>query len=95
MCIRDSIGALLRGIQRTEIERGQVLSKPGSIHPCLLYTSMIDSIKAQGYKYYTKSGITVAVCDAIIPPNKQELLEAAEEKVDAITAQYKMGLLSS
>ncbi|MEG1614486.1 MAG: elongation factor Tu [Oscillospiraceae bacterium] len=29
----DNIGALLRGVQRTEIERGQVLSKPGSIHP--------------------------------------------------------------
>ena len=29
----DNIGALLRGIQRTEIERGQVLAKPGSIHP--------------------------------------------------------------
>ncbi len=29
----DNIGALLRGIQRTEIERGQVLCKPGSIHP--------------------------------------------------------------
>ncbi len=29
----DNIGALLRGIQRSEIERGQVLAKPGSIHP--------------------------------------------------------------
>ena len=29
----DNIGALLRGIQRTEIERGQVLAKPGSIKP--------------------------------------------------------------
>ncbi|WP_296328068.1 elongation factor Tu [uncultured Acidaminococcus sp.] len=29
----DNIGALLRGIERNEIERGQVLSKPGSIHP--------------------------------------------------------------
>ncbi len=29
----DNIGALLRGIQRTDIERGQVLAKPGSIHP--------------------------------------------------------------
>ena len=29
----DNIGALLRGVQRTEIERGQVLSAPGSIHP--------------------------------------------------------------
>ena len=29
----DNIGALLRGIERNEIERGQVLSKPGTIHP--------------------------------------------------------------
>ncbi|MEG2206532.1 MAG: elongation factor Tu [Clostridia bacterium] len=29
----DNIGALLRGVQRAEIERGQVLAKPGSIHP--------------------------------------------------------------
>ncbi len=29
----DNIGALLRGIQRNEVERGQVLAKPGTIHP--------------------------------------------------------------
>ena len=29
----DNIGALLRGVQRTDIERGQVLAKPGSIKP--------------------------------------------------------------
>ena len=29
----DNIGALLRGIQRTDIERGQVLAKPGTVHP--------------------------------------------------------------
>ncbi len=29
----DNVGALLRGVQRTEIQRGQVLAKPGSIHP--------------------------------------------------------------
>ena len=29
----DNIGALLRGVAKTEIERGQVLAKPGSIHP--------------------------------------------------------------
>ena len=29
----DNIGALLRGVQRTDIKRGQVLAKPGSVHP--------------------------------------------------------------
>ena len=37
----DNIGALLRGVQRTEIERGQVLSKPGSIHPHTKFTGEV------------------------------------------------------
>ena len=37
----DNIGALLRGIQRTEIERGQVLCKPGSVAPHTHFTSQV------------------------------------------------------
>ena len=37
----DHIGALLRGVQRNEIERGQVLAKPGSIHPHTHFTSQV------------------------------------------------------
>ncbi len=37
----DNIGALLRGIDRKDIERGQVLAKPGSIHPHTHFTSQV------------------------------------------------------
>jgi elongation factor Tu len=37
----DNIGALLRGVQRADIERGQVLSKPGSIHPHTKFTGQV------------------------------------------------------
>ena len=37
----DNIGVLLRGIQRTEIERGQVLAKPGTIHPHTKFKSEV------------------------------------------------------
>ena len=37
----DNIGALLRGVQRTEIERGQVLAKPGSINPHTKFTGEV------------------------------------------------------
>ena len=37
----DNVGALLRGIQRTEIERGQVLAKPGTIHPHRKFTGQV------------------------------------------------------
>ena len=37
----DNIGALLRGVQRNEIERGQVLAKPGTIHPHTHFTAQV------------------------------------------------------
>ncbi len=42
----DNIGALLRGVQRTEIERGQVLAKPGSITPHTKFTAQVYVLKA-------------------------------------------------
>ncbi len=43
----DNIGALLRGIQRTEIERGQVLCKPGSIHPHTKFHGSVYVLKKE------------------------------------------------
>lgn len=74
---------------------GQIIDKCIKVHGVTVAAEMLDRIKAQGYKYSTKSGITVAVCDATIPPQKEEMLQKAEERVDAITANYKMGLMSN
>ena len=41
----DNIGALLRGVQRNEIERGQVLAKPGTIHPHTKFKGQIYVLK--------------------------------------------------
>ncbi len=43
----DNIGALLRGVQRNEIERGQVLAKPGSIHPHTKFASQVYVLKKE------------------------------------------------
>ena len=37
----DNIGCLLRGVQRNEIERGQVLAKPGTVHPHKKFTAQV------------------------------------------------------
>ena len=42
----DNIGVLLRGIQRTEVERGQVLAKPGTIHPHTKFKSQVYVLTA-------------------------------------------------
>ncbi|MDO5085504.1 MAG: elongation factor Tu [Erysipelotrichaceae bacterium] len=43
----DNIGALLRGVNREDIERGQVLAKPGSIHPKTKFTAEIYVLKKE------------------------------------------------
>ena len=43
----DNIGALLRGIQKTEVERGQVLAKPGSIHPHTKFHGQVYVLKKE------------------------------------------------
>ena len=57
-------------------------------------SEVLDRIKNQGFKYSTRSGLTVAVSDAIIPDCKYDLVREAEERVVQIKRQYDRGLIS-
>ena len=74
---------------------GKIIDKCIKVHGVTIAAEMLDKIKAQGLKYSTRSGITVAVCDAKIPETKKGLLAAAEEQVDVINDYYNMGLYSA
>ncbi len=74
---------------------GKIIDKCIKVHGVTIAAEMLDKIKAQGLKYSTKSGITVAVCDAKIPETKKDLLAQAEERVDVINDYYSMGLYSA
>ncbi|QGG54672.1 DNA-directed RNA polymerase subunit beta' [Paenibacillus sp. B01] len=59
-------------------------------------TSMIlDKIKELGFTYSTRAGITVAVSDVIVPPEKVEILKESDEKVKIVTNQYRRGLITN
>ncbi|MBQ3328783.1 MAG: DNA-directed RNA polymerase subunit beta' [Eggerthellaceae bacterium] len=55
---------------------------------------ILDGLKAAGFHYATRAGVTVSVYDATIPPTKDEILAVADEKVAAIDEDYEMGLMS-
>ena len=63
-------------------------------HGTATTSEVLDKIKAMGYKYSTKSGLTVAVCDAEIPATKKDILEQADALVDKVDKQYKRGYIS-
>ncbi|MBQ2687485.1 MAG: DNA-directed RNA polymerase subunit beta' [Clostridia bacterium] len=73
---------------------GKIIDACIKYHGTEVTARVLDDIKSQGYKYSTRGAITVAVCDAIIPPQKKEILAQAEKDVDAIRDEYMMGLRS-
>ena len=55
---------------------------------------VLDTIKQLGFDYATKAGITISKNDIVIPPNKTEILEAYEERVQRIERDYQRGLIT-
>ena len=74
---------------------GKVIAKCIQVHGTARTAEVLDAVKNQGYKYSTKSGITVAVCDAVIPAAKKDILAETEAIVDDVNRKYNRGLLSN
>ena len=55
---------------------------------------MLDDIKALGYRWATKSGISFGVKSIIIPPEKRELTNQAMEEDEELKSEYNMGILT-
>ncbi|MBQ5314322.1 MAG: DNA-directed RNA polymerase subunit beta', partial [Oscillospiraceae bacterium] len=73
---------------------GQIVKKCIEKHGTRETSIVLDAIKDQGFKYSTKGAITVAVCDAVIPPKKKELIDDAEMKIANIRKKFERGMLS-
>ena len=63
-------------------------------HGATTTSEVLDRIKALGFKYSTRGGITVGFQDITVPEKKPEILAAAEKEVDGIDNLYRAGLLS-
>ena len=73
---------------------GKIIDRCIRIHGTARTSEVLDRIKAQGFKYSTKGAITVAVCDAVIPPQKKELVAQAEAEVLKVARYFERGRLS-
>ena len=82
------------GFKVRKSELGQIIDRCLKIHGTATTAQVLDKIKAMGYRYSTRSGITVAVSDAEIPPQKAEILAAADASIAKINKQFSRGFIS-
>ncbi len=57
-------------------------------------TDFLDGLKKLGYDYATQSGISIAVSDVVVPPQKEELITKAMDDVEKIIEQHAIGAIT-
>lgn len=55
---------------------------------------ILDKVKQNGFTYSTKAGISIAVDDVIVPPEKKKLIQEADDKVKLVMNQFRRGLIT-
>jgi len=79
-------------IGKKELE--EIIARCIRIHGAHETARLLDDVKALGYKYSTKSGISIGIEDMIVPDVKETKLREADEKVEYVNRMYDKGLLS-
>ena len=73
---------------------GKIINASIKVHGITETATLLDDVKAMGYKYSTIGAITVGVSDMEIPEEKTQYLKEAEEEIDKVTRNFRRGLLT-
>ncbi|MBQ7556855.1 MAG: DNA-directed RNA polymerase subunit beta' [Lachnospiraceae bacterium] len=73
----------------------KIIEKVINIHGAVQTAEVLDRIKNIGYKFSTRSGITVSVSDMTVPDDKPKLLKEAQDRVDSIAQGYLRGIVTA
>ncbi len=68
---------------------GQTVNRLAEIYPKVQVANTLDQLKALGFYWATRSGVTISISDVIAPPAKAGLLLKAEEKAEKVEKQYE------
>jgi DNA-directed RNA polymerase subunit beta' len=63
-------------------------------YPMIVVAQTVDKLKDTGFYWATRSGVTIAMSDVLVPPNKAQILDGYEEKADVIEKKYQRGGLT-
>ena len=73
---------------------GDLINRCIRIHGLSDSAEVLDNVKAKGFKYSTKSGLTYSMDDVKVPKEKKEILAAAEERIATVRKQHRRGLIT-
>ena len=63
-------------------------------YPMIVVAQTVDKLKDTGFHWATRSGVTIAISDVLVPPEKPEIMERYEAQADQIEKKYQRGALN-
>jgi len=73
---------------------GEVINDLAERYPKVQVAASLDALKAAGFHWATRSGITVAIDDVVTPPNKSEVLDSYEKQAENVERQFSRGVIT-
>jgi DNA-directed RNA polymerase subunit beta' len=78
----------------TKRELSAIVNDLAERYPKVQVAATLDALKAAGFHWATRAGVTIAIADVVTPPKKQEILERHEKDADKIQRQYERGVIT-
>jgi len=73
---------------------GEVINDLAERYPKVLVAACLDAIKEAGFRWATRSGVTVAIDDIVAPPTKNAILDRYEDSAAKVEKQYERGVIT-
>ncbi|WP_165984436.1 DNA-directed RNA polymerase subunit beta' [Streptomyces sp. YIM 98790] len=72
----------------------EIVNELAERYPKIVVAAVLDNLKAAGYYWSTRSGVTIAVSDIVLPAQKPEILARYEAQDEKVQKQYERGLIT-
>jgi DNA-directed RNA polymerase subunit beta' len=81
-------------IDVTKKQLGQIVNDLAERYPKVVVAHTLDQLKAAGFYWATRAGVTIAIDDVVTPGRKSEILNEYEGKAEKVQGQYEKGLIT-
>src|SRR3712207_4028015 len=75
-------------------ELGAIVNDLAERYPKVQVAATLDALKAAGFRWATRSGVTIAIDDVVTPPVKREIMDRHEAEAAKIEKQYERGVIT-
>ena len=78
----------------TKKQLGAIVNTLAERYPKVDVATTLDGLKALGFHWATRAGVTIGIEDVVTPPNKQKILDGYESDAERVQKQYEQGLIT-